>query len=161
MSLKKNWRVWASTSLLILLTPAGALAVGVPIHSQARVNQPASPAVEFITVEELKAKLAGNERVTIVDVRSTGSYTGSDDTIRGAIHVKLRRLKSRLAYPPLKNASRDVELITYCACPSDDSSVYAAHVFLAAGFKRVRVLKGGWQEWLKAGGQVEPRPKPS
>jgi len=135
--------------------------VGVPVHSQAKDNQPQSSAVEFITAAELKAKIAGNDRVTIVDVRSTGSYTGSDDTIKGAIHVKLRRLKSRLAYPPLKNAPRDVEVITYCACPSDDSSVYAAHVLLAAGFKRVRVLKGGWQEWLRAGGQVEPRPKAS
>lgn len=157
----KNWRLWASTSLLILLAQLVVTAGGVKGHSQAKVNQPESPAVEFITAEELKAKVARNERVTIVDVRSTGSYTGSDDTIKGAIHVKLRRLKSRLAYPPLKNAPRDGELITYCACPSDDSSVYAAQVFLAAGFKRVRVLKGGWQEWLKAGGQVEPRPKGS
>lgn len=157
----KNWRVWASTSLLILLAPSGAIAVGVPVHSQAKVNQPESPAVEFITVEELKAKVAGNERMTIIDVRSTGSYIDSDDRIKGAIHVKLRRLKSRLAYAPLKNAPRDAVVITYCACPSDDSSVYAAQVLLAAGFKRVRVLKGGWQEWLKAGGQVEPRPKAS
>jgi 3-mercaptopyruvate sulfurtransferase SseA len=157
----ENWWVWASTGLLILLAPIGVIAVGVPVPSQAKVNQPESPAVEFITVEELKAKVAGNERLTIVDVRSTGSYIGSDDKIKGAIHVKLRRLKSRLAYPPLKNTPRDSEVITYCACPSDDSSVYAAQVLLAAGFKRVRVLKGGWQEWLKAGGQVEPRPKGS
>lgn len=155
----ENWRVWASTSFLTLLALVGVRAGSVPADSQAKVNQPESSAVEFITVEELKAKVARNERLTILDVRSTGSYIGSDDRIKGAIHVKLRKLRARLAYPPLKNVPRDSEVITYCACPSDDSSVHAAQVLLEAGFKRVRALKGGWQEWLKASGEVEPRPK--
>ena len=125
------------------------------------VGRPKSAAVEFIAAEELKSKISKNERVTVIDVRSTDGYTGSDNKIKGAIHVKLRRLKYRLAFPPLKNVPRDAEVITYCACPSDESSVRAAQVLLDAGFKRVRVLKGGWQEWQKVGGQVEPRPKVS
>jgi 3-mercaptopyruvate sulfurtransferase SseA len=32
-------------------------------------------------------------------------------------------------------------------------------VLQASGFKRVRVLQGGWNEWLKAKGPVEPRIK--
>jgi rhodanese-related sulfurtransferase len=119
----------------------------------------AKPQVELISAEELKAKMARNEPVTIIDVRATESYAESDTRIKGAIHVKLRRLKSRLALPPLNKVPRDREIVTYCACPSEESSLAAAQVLLDAGFKRVRALKGGWEEWRKINGQVELRPK--
>jgi len=66
-------------------------------------------------VEELKAKVAGNEPVTIIDVRATDAYIGSDNKIKGAIRVKLRRLKARLALAPLKDVPHDREVVTYCA----------------------------------------------
>jgi len=28
------------------------------------------------------------------------------------------------------------------------------------GFKNAKALKGGWDAWLAAGGQVEPKPEP-
>lgn len=157
----KQWRLSAYALFLIWLTLVDVSAGSVQASPRTEVGWPKSAEVEFITVEELKSKITKNERMTIIDVRSTTSHTGSDDRIKGAIHVKLRRLKARLAYPPLKNVPRDAEVITYCACPSDESSVRAAQVLLDAGFKRVRALKGGWQEWLKANGPVEPRPKPT
>lgn len=125
--------------------------------TQEKVNYAKTFHIEFITANRLKAKVAKNEFVTIIDVRSTSNYTDSDNRIKGAIHVKLRRLKSRLAFAPLKNVPRDSEIVTYCACPSDQTSIRAAQVLVDAGFTRVRVLKGGWLEWLKAGGQVETK----
>jgi rhodanese-related sulfurtransferase len=115
--------------------------------------------IERITAEELKAKLAKNEPVTILDVRATDSYVSSDNRIKGSIHVKLRRLQFRLSFPPLKGIPRDSEVVTYCACPNDESSIRAAQILIDAGFKHVRVLDGGWQMWLRARGQVAPRPK--
>ena len=117
------------------------------------------PAVDTITVEELKAKLAGNQPVTIIDVRSPEGYASSATTIKGAIHFKARKIKSRLKYAPLKDLPKDREIVTYCACPKDESSISAAQVLQASGFKRVRVLQGGWNEWLRANGPVEPRAK--
>lgn len=131
----------------------------VPAFSEAQVGPQKASAVDFITAEELKAKLARNEKITIIDVRATSGYVNSDDRIKGAIHFKLRRLKSRLSLPPLRNVPRDSEVVTYCACPRDESSVQAAQILIESGFKRVRVLKGGWQGWLSVNGQVEPRPK--
>lgn len=128
-------------------------------HPQPFLEQAGSAEVQLITADELKTRMAKNEPLTIVDVRSTNSYIESGDKIKGAIHVKLRRLRSRLASPPLKTVPRDRETITYCACPSDQASIEAAKVLMAAGFKRVRVLKGGWLGWLKTNGPVEPRPK--
>ena len=116
-------------------------------------------AVQMISAEELKAKVANNHPVTIIDVRSSEGYAASATTVKGAIHFKLRHLKYRLAYPPFKDLPKDHEIVTYCACPKDQSSIAAAQILQAGGFKRVKVLQGGWQEWLRAQGPVEPRTK--
>jgi len=117
------------------------------------------PAVQTITAEQLKAKVTANQPVTIIDVRSSEGYANSNNTVKGALHFKLRKLKARLAFPPFKDLPKDREIVTYCACPKDESSIAAAQILQASGFKRVRVLQGGWQEWLKANGPVEPRSK--
>jgi rhodanese-related sulfurtransferase len=119
----------------------------------------ADQAVQMISAEELKAKVAGNQPVTLIDVRSSEGYANSNSTMKGAIHFKLRKLKSRLAFPPLKDLPKDREIVTYCACPNDESSIAAAQILQSSGFKRVRVLQGGWTSWLKANGPVEPRTK--
>ena len=116
-------------------------------------------AVQMISAEELKTKVTANQPVTIIDVRSSEGYAASTTTIKGAIHFKTRKLKYRLSYPPLKDVPKDREIVTYCACPKDQSSIAAAQILQAGGFKRVRVLQGGWNEWLRVNGPVEPRPK--
>lgn len=115
------------------------------------------PAIATITADELKAKMGNNETLTIIDVRGAEGYAASQTTIKGAFHIKLRRIKSRLKYAPLKDLPRDREIVTYCACPADESSISAAQTLQEAGFTRVRVLKGGWIEWLKAKGPVQPK----
>lgn len=121
----------------------------------AAVNQEVPSQTTFITAEELKAKLSKKERVTIIDVRSANGPDGNNK-IKGAIHVKLRRLKYRLGFPPLKDVPRNSDVVTYCACPNDEASVRAAQILRESGFKRVQVLKGGWVVWKKANGQIEP-----
>lgn len=115
--------------------------------------------IEMITAEELKAKMAANQPLMIIDVRSPEGYASSTTTIKGAIHFKARKIKARLKYAPLKDVPKDREIVTYCACPKDESSIAAAQALQESGFKRVRVLQGGWTEWLKAKGPVEPRVK--
>lgn len=155
----KKHSAWGWTFLIIFLATANVKAGGVQASMQAKPDQPKPPAIELITAEELKAKAARNEQVTIIDVRNTTAYAGSDSKIKGAFYVRLRRLRPRLAAPPLKDVPRQREAVTYCACANDEASFRAAEVLLAAGFTRVRVLKGGWQAWLKAGGPREPKPK--
>lgn len=110
--------------------------------------------VEFISPEDLKAKIAKSETVTIVDLRGPNIYASSDRKIKGAVHTKVRRVVYRF-----KDLPRDREMITYCACPADEAAVIGAQALLGGGFKRVRVLKGGWNAWLGAGGQVVAKPK--
>jgi rhodanese-related sulfurtransferase len=115
--------------------------------------------VSMITAEELKAKLANNEPVTVIDVRSSEGFANSSTTLKGSIHYKARRLKSRLKYAPLKDLPRNREIVTYCACPKDEASITAAQILQDAGFTRVKVLQGGWHEWQRVKGPVQPRAK--
>ena len=122
-------------------------------HAQAQT----APTITFITADELKTKIAGNSPVTVIDVRSSQGYAASTTTIKGALHFKLRKLKTRLAFSPLKDLPKDREIVTYCACPKDQSSITAAQIFQSSGFTRVKVLQGGWSEWVRASGPVQPK----
>ena len=122
-------------------------------------GQAQQPAVNMITAEELKAKMANNQPVVIVDVRSSEGFANSGTTVKGSVHFKLRKLKYRLQYPPFKDLPRDREIVTYCACPKDEASIAAAQVLQSSGFTRVRVLQGGWTEWQRVNGPVQPRAK--
>ncbi len=101
--------------------------------------------------------MAGNQPLTIIDVRGSEGYAASSQRIKGAFHFKLRRLKSRLAFAPLKDLPKDREIVTYCACPKDESSISAAQVLQSSGFTNVKVLQGGWTDWMRAGGPVQPK----
>lgn len=147
---------WLCLSLLMCAAIAAVDTANVRAVGRDSIAPQEARAAEFITAEDLKARLARNEPVAIIDVRSAGGLSDSDNKIKGAVYVKLRRLRSRLAFPPLRDVPRDRMVVTYCACPNDESSVRAAQVLMDAGFKQVRVLKGGWLVWQKAKGQVEP-----
>lgn len=123
------------------------------------VVQSQQAGVNTITADELKTKMTKNEQVTVIDVRSSEGFANSGTTVKGSIHFKLRKLKSRLNFAPLKDLPRNREIVTYCACPKDQSSIAAAQILQAAGFTRVKVLQGGWHEWLRVNGPVQPRAK--
>jgi rhodanese-related sulfurtransferase len=144
---------------LICMAITGASTGTAASFGQLKSVPQASLPIEFITAEELKAKLDKGEPVTIIDVRATSDIASSESKIKGAIHVKLRRLKARLALPPLKDISRDSEVVLYCACPNDEASIRGAEILLESGFKRVHALKGGWVAWKKSKGQTEARPR--
>jgi len=147
--------------LLILFIAASARPIYRSVSAttlRATVTQNTAPAPSFITAEQLKAKLGRKEPVTVIDVRDTESYLNSN-RIKDSIYVKERRLAYRLTMPPLKDVSRDRDIVTYCACPHDEASIRAAQTLLASGFKHVYVLQGGWQMWVKVNGQTSPRPR--
>jgi rhodanese-related sulfurtransferase len=136
-------------ALVLLLFAAGVIS--------GQAQQP--PAIAMITAEELKAKMERNEPVVVIDVRSSEGFANSSTTVKGSTHFKVRKLKYRLQYPPFKNLPRDSEIVTYCACPKDEASIAAAQILQSSGFTRVKVLQGGWTEWVRVNGPVQPRAK--
>jgi hypothetical protein len=82
--------------------------------AQSTAPQEQKPAVELeagrMSVEELMAKIAKNEPITIIDGRSESSYGASDKKIKGAIRITNDELESRINEIP-----RDKEVVIYCA----------------------------------------------
>ena len=113
--------------------------------------------VSTITAEELKTKMASNQPVLVVDVRSPEVFASSSTTVKGSYHFKVRHLKYRSQFPPFKDLPRNGEIVTYCTCPKDEAAIQAAQILRESGFTNVRILQGGWNEWIKANGPVEPR----
>jgi rhodanese-related sulfurtransferase len=143
----------------LLAAWAAAFATGAPRTSAQVGVEPGAVGVEFVSAAELKETLTKGGRVTLRDLRTSNAFASSDGKVAGAIHVKERRLRARLGLPPLRDVPRDAEVVTYCACPNDEAAVRAAQTLSAAGFKRVRVLKGGWRAWLDARGPVAAKPR--
>jgi rhodanese-related sulfurtransferase len=144
---------FAAAQVVIFATPTLAEMPKVQAKTE-QSNKEQPQKVDFIAPEELKTRIANNTPVTIVDVRGPTVYAQSDKTVQGAIHTKVRRVVHRL-----KDVSRDSEVVTYCSCPADEAAIIAARSLMTNGFKKVRVLKGGWNAWLEVGGQVRPRAK--
>ena len=146
----------SKTRIVLVITASAVLHAAVISRAEiglARAEPQSKPnqlgQVEFISAEELKAKIAKNEQLSIVDLRAQGSFEQSDKTIKGSFHSRVRKVVYQLRQRP-----RDWEIITYCACAADEAAIIAAQKLQASGFKRVRVLKGGWNAWLQAGGQL-------
>ena len=67
-----SFRVWATVVCALFLslgmsaTTAGVATAGPQDPAQAKPDQTKSPEIDWVTAEELKAKLAKNEAVTVV-----------------------------------------------------------------------------------------------
>ena len=148
--------------VVFITSVLGIIAMSVSGHSFQPGSFPAqaeSSSVGFMTAADLKSMVTSKQPVTILDVRGSEAFANTNLKIKGAIHVKLRRLRYRLGMAPLSSVSRDSEVVAYCACPADELSIKAAEVLQNSGFKRVHVLKGGWREWQKLRGPVESAAK--
>lgn len=70
---------------------------------------PAQEANDRISIHDLKRKMDRKEKIVIVDARAGNAYLGSQVRIKGAIHLTLSDLESRMNELP-----RRAEIIIYC-----------------------------------------------
>ena len=89
--------------------------------------------------------------ILVVDVRQESSFRAGH--IPGAINVPLTELPARAARIAELAASRGV--VTYCACPAEQTSSLAAAELARAGVRGARALAGGFDEWMARGGAIE------
>lgn len=131
------------------------IVLGQPIPNSFRVNSTTTvdnnSETQFISIEQLQAKLANKETVVIVDLRG-GDYEGSTTKIKSAIRIPPSDLEKHL-----KDLPKDKMIVTYCSCPTDGGAIAGAQTLMKNGFKQVYVLKGGWNGWNNANGLVEPK----
>jgi len=100
--------------------------------------------VSRITVRQLRDKLAAGEDPVIVDLRALGARQEAAG-IPDAIALTLDELIARQHELP-----RDRDVILYCACPRDASSVEGVKRLRKVGFTRVWPLAGGLDAWNAA-----------
>lgn len=111
--------------------------------------------VPMMTKEELKAIL-GNPDLVIYDVRHGSEYFSSDLKIKGSTRPLVREYigDAILTHP------KGTTFVIYCASPNEEVSATRVKTFLEnryEGYTKVYVLKGGWEEWLKAGYPTEKK----
>ncbi len=126
-----------------LIVMALAYAVKTHIRRHRFVNQ---LRMARITPDELKHRLDTNKDLVIVDLRHALDFLPEPYTIPGAIRIPMDQLEERQAEIP-----RGREVVVYCTCPNEASSVVAAVNLRKYGITRVRPLAGGFHAWRERG----------
>lgn len=129
------------------------MAIFAPIFLAIGLTVPAlSEDVRVVTKEELKTML-GKDDVVILDVRIGSDYFSSDSKIKGAVRPDM----SALIWHTSTRYPKENTFVLYCSSPNEEQSVRNAKLLIRGDKElghdpcsNVYVLKGGWEEWLKA-----------
>ena len=98
---------------------------------------------EFIGVDVVKAELDSGARMALIDARPTSDF--AFEHIEGAYSIPFFEIEERLDEIP-----EDTWVITYCACPHDESGIVAKAI-RDNGHPKVAVLDEGFIVWMEKG----------
>ena len=129
------------------------LALGVASGSAAasqRVNPKDVTTVMRITQMGFQP-LQAEGKVLVLDVRDEASFAAG--RIPGAMHVPLLDVEKRVEEIKAKAAGRPI--VAYCSCPAEHTAAEAGLILHKNGLTDVRVLIGGYPDWLRSGGKIE------
>lgn len=101
---------------------------------------------ERISAEELVYRMQTGEQFLFVDVRSKQSYRLSPVKIQGAVRVAPGEIGTRFQELPANKP-----IVVYCNDTGEETAARAARILTERGFRDVRVLRGGFDAWLRAG----------
>jgi rhodanese-related sulfurtransferase len=93
-----------------------------------------------ITPQEVKKKMDSGEDIALVDVRNRLELT-KQDPLPGAIHIPIDLLRREL-----QKLDPDKETILYCA--QGLRSYLGNRILAMNGFKRVKTMSGGLDNWM-------------
>jgi rhodanese-related sulfurtransferase len=99
--------------------------------------------ISIMTKDELKAML-GTPELVIFDVRLGSDYFASDIKIKGAERPEYGTKK---IVPPEYSGKT---IVIYSGSTDEAISIANAQILVEKGYTKVYVLKGGWEEWVKA-----------
>jgi membrane protein DedA with SNARE-associated domain/rhodanese-related sulfurtransferase len=103
-----------------------------------------------ISAEELRARLARGDTMTILDVRPVGEVEAAPYAVPGAVWITPDELGLRSREIP-----RDAEIVMYGASRTT-TGARAALELRSAGIRCVRPLAGGVRGWRRRGFPVQP-----
>jgi rhodanese-related sulfurtransferase len=104
---------------------------------------------DFMSPDEVKRHIdEGSDSIVIVD--TAAGLIFEEEHIPGAVNFPWVH---ELSYPV--GLPRDKTLVLYCACQDHEDSADMAEKLSHAGYLDVKVLEGGWFEWLDLGYPIE------
>ncbi|MBI4764265.1 MAG: VTT domain-containing protein [Deltaproteobacteria bacterium] len=107
-----------------------------------------------ISPEELKQKIETDQELLILDVRNILELEADPQIIPGALVLPLEKLEMD---PPDLPLPKGREVILYCDCPNEASSVRAAMLLKKRGIPEVKPLAGGFRAWKDKDYPLESR----
>jgi rhodanese-related sulfurtransferase len=104
-----------------------------------------------LSAEQLESLMASGEKVYLFDVRQPLDLLAYPELIPGAQRIPPEEVLKTPSLLP-----RDEDIVVYCTCPGDKTSLSVLHRALALGFTRIKFLTGGLAAWKGKGYPVEP-----
>ena len=104
-----------------------------------------------LSAQQLESLLASGQKVFLFDVRQPLDLLAYPELIPGAQRIPPEEV---LRTPSL--LPRDEDIVVYCTCPGDKTSLSVLHRALALGFTRIKFLTGGLAAWKGKGYPLEP-----
>jgi len=108
----------------------------------------------YISLEELLEIIDGG--YPVIDARTSGDYESGH--IPGAMLCDYFEM-GRYFEIVLPRLSREERIIVYCGGPSCDDSEMLAKELYSMGYTKLCVFRGGIEEWMEAGLELEHGPE--
>jgi rhodanese-related sulfurtransferase len=103
-----------------------------------------------ISPEELYQQVKSGEEPVIVDLRHPLDFLVAPRTLPSALRMNPDEVAQRWTELP-----SDRDIVVYCTCPNEETSVKVAKELQKLGISRVRPLAGGLAGWERLGFPVE------
>ena len=97
-----------------------------------------------LSVNELRQRIEQRRPFVMLDLRHPLDVLAAPQLIPGAIPVKPEEFESCLG-----NVGHDSEIVLYCTCPNEETSLDVYSKLVKRGFQRVKVLTGGLPAWKR------------
>jgi rhodanese-related sulfurtransferase len=123
----------------------------VALDAAAQKINPKDPATVMRVTQLGFQPLQAEGKVLVLDVRTPQLF--GEGHIPGAINVPLPDVEKRADEIKEKAAGRPI--VAYCSCPAEHSAAEAGLILYKRGVSDVRVLLGGYPDWVHSGGKVE------
>ena len=136
---------------LIWVTIGIAMACVMVLRSLRRGRNRSELEHHSLSAEQLESLMASGQKVYLFDVRQPLDLLAYPELIPGAKRIPPEEV---LRTPSL--LPRDEDIVVYCTCPGDKTSLSILHRALALGFTRIKFLTGGLAAWKAKGYPVEP-----
>ncbi len=151
----------AQAAFILVLAAVAAVSVNFGLigrfvrgeFSRSFMERDQYPAIRFIGTVEASDLLMVPGAAVFIDARNTSDFAKGH--VPGALNVPHAAAATDVPASVLV-LPRSGVIVVYCEGGDCGSSLNLARVLSELGFGDIRIVTGGWTEWIKAGLPVEP-----